>query len=161
MVIHNIAVNFLKPVGDLPIIKDALHLTYLENFGAAFGMFAGNRFVLIGTTAVMIAVCIYVLFFVKLKETYFVTKKRRINLTNFLKIGLSLVIGGGIGNLYERIFNGFVVDYIHFLKPVDFAVFNFSDTCVTVSVAFFAFYILFENGDKLDERNDKKGDETP
>ena len=65
-----------------------------------------------------------------------------------------LIIGGGIGNLIDRIFRTFVVDYIH-VKFVKFAIFNFADCCVVVGTILFIFYFLFLEGKRI-----KKHDQT-
>jgi signal peptidase II len=55
-----LAVKFLLPIDTVPIIKDALHLTYAENPGAAFGMLANNRWVfLIISTVAILAMAFY------------------------------------------------------------------------------------------------------
>ena len=56
---------------------------------------------------------------------------------------LILVLGGGIGNLIDRVLNGEVVDYINLLF-MRFAVFNFANICVCVGVALWVLVILLE-----------------
>ena len=54
---------------------------------------------------------------------------------------MAFVVGGGLGNLFDRIFRGFVVDYID-LRFLHFAVFNFADICVSLGSAVLIFLIL-------------------
>ena len=68
-------------------------------------------------------------------------------LKNWLKHPLlwwaaALFLGGGIGNLIDRIFRHFVVDYLDFCL-IHFAVFNFADCCVVIATALVMIYILF------------------
>ncbi len=128
------AVAELKPVGEMPFLQigdlDILHLTYLENTGSAFSSFAGQRaFLLIVTTAGILA-CLYVL----------ICHARQ---RPFLFWSLVLVLGGGLGNMYDRIFReGAVVDYLD-LQLFTFPVFNFADCCVTIGTAMLFIFILF------------------
>jgi len=47
-------------------------------------------------------------------------------------IGLGLILAGGIGNLFDRVFRGFVVDYIDFTPLIKYPIFNLADVCVVV-----------------------------
>ena len=120
--------NFLKPVGSVDVIPGLFSLDYVENKGAAFGMMANMRWVFIVFTIVVIAIILYVVF-----------KKK---ITNKLFIASAiLLIGGGIGNLIDRIFLGFVIDYlsISFFPPVC----NFADYCITIGTVLLLVYLLF------------------
>ena len=110
----------------IPIIENALHITYVLNDGAAFSMLSGQAWILCGvTTALVIAIIVYFL------------KKTTTHIPTLWMLGL--IIGGGIGNLIDRffrgdtIFYGKVVDYIDF-RLINFAVFNFADCCVVIGV---------------------------
>ena len=105
-------------------------LTYLENSGAVFGSFSGQRYLLIGVTSVLILVCLAALI------RYWKESK-------WLTVCLILMIGGGIGNLIDRVLNGEVVDYINLLF-MRFAVFNFADICVCVGVALWVLVIFLD-----------------
>ena len=112
---------YLEPVDTVPIIKGVLHLTYVMNKGAAFGMLADHRWVFMSlSTAAIIALGVYLFKFCK--ETL------------FTKIGFALIIGGGIGNMIDRITLKYVVDMID-CRFIDFYVFNFADSCVCVGAA--------------------------
>lgn len=136
--------NFLKPVGSVDVIPGLFSLDYVENKGAAFGMMANMRWVFIVFTIVVIAIILYVVF-----------KKK---ITNKLFIASAiLLIGGGIGNLIDRIFLGFVIDYlsVSFFPPVC----NFADYCITIGTVLLLVYLLFfsdyfksNKKDKLNEQ---------
>ena len=124
-----LAIEYLKPIGSYPIITDIFHLTYVENRGAAFGMMAGQKWILVWATALVLLVAIIVVMAGKIKNTA-------------VLFSVATIIGGGVGNLIDRIYRGYVVDYIH-LKVIDFAVFNFADICVTVGTILLLLYLLF------------------
>ena len=115
--------------GSVPVIKDVLHFTYVENTGAAFGMFKnGSVFLIITTVVILAAVVVYL--FVKKPSAAAV------------KISAGLIIGGALGNLYDRIFRGFVVDFIDF-KIINYPVFNIADCCVVCGAIIFAVWVIF------------------
>ncbi len=116
-----LAIAYLEPIDTLPLWKDVLHLTYLENRGAAFGMLADNRAVFMVVSTIGITLFIIYLF----------AKKERIPLFDG---GLTLVIGGGIGNMIDRVVLGYVVDFIDFTL-INFAIFNGADSFVSVGAA--------------------------
>lgn len=124
-----LAIEYLKPVGSYPIIADIFHLTYVENRGAAFGMMAGQKWLLVWATALVLLVAIIVVMAGKIKNTT-------------VLFAVATIIGGGVGNLIDRIYRGYVVDYVH-LKVINFAVFNFADICVTVGTILLLLSLLF------------------
>ena len=80
-----LAVKYLIPIGTLPIIKDALHLTYVENPGAAFGMMKNSRWIfLVISSVAIIGIIIYLIKF---------APKNRL-----CQLSLAFILGGGIGN---------------------------------------------------------------
>ena len=113
-----LTVLYLKPVGTFPILQDALHLTYVENRGAAFGMLADSRWVFMVVSAVSIVAL----------SVYLIRKKPK---SRLLCLSLAFVIGGGIGNMIDRIFRGYVVDYFSIQwKKLKDVVFNLGDIFV-------------------------------
>lgn len=118
----------LTMVATLPLIEGVLHLTYVENRGAAFGMFQGQRWILIGLTGVVLVAAIIYLISGKLTDRVMIW-------------GFALIISGGIGNLIDRIFRGFVVDYIDF-RLINFYVFNLADACVCIGVGLLILYLI-------------------
>lgn len=118
----------LKPVGQITAIPGFLNFFYLENRGAAFGILQNQRWFFI---AVVILVCIL-----------FIVGLFRYSHHEFFSYAASiLIIGGGLGNLIDRIRYGFVVDYISvsFFPPI----FNFADCCVTVGTVLLIVHLLF------------------
>lgn len=111
-----LALRYLAPHGVKTVIPGILSWAYVENRGMAFGMASGRVWLLIGLTALVIAAL----------TGYLLTHPDDPKLMRF---GLWTVIGGGLGNLYDRIAYGFVVDFIR-TEFIDFPVFNFADICV-------------------------------
>ena len=111
----------LAPIGELPLLDGVLHLTYVENRGMAFGMMQGQKWLLIWVTALVLLVLIAGIIMGKIRKpaTLFTT---------------AVIIGGGIGNLIDRVYRGYLVDYID-VRIINFAVFNFADICVTCGTA--------------------------
>jgi signal peptidase II len=97
-----VVVNTLKTSGSLVIIQDFFNLTYVENDGAAWGIFSGNRWFLI----IISIIAIYAVI------KYFLLD---VNVSKIEFVGYSLLLGGIIGNLIDRIFNGYIVDFIEFI----------------------------------------------
>ncbi|MGN0501307.1 MAG: signal peptidase II [Ruminococcus sp.] len=119
---------YLQPVGSVSVIDNLFSLTYVENKGVAFGMFSDMRWVFVALTSVLLAVIIFYMF-----------KKRPKG--KFFYICAALIIGGGIGNLIDRIFYGYVIDYLSlsFFPPVC----NFADYCITAGTIMLVIYLLF------------------
>ena len=106
------AVQALQPVGAMPFIPHVVELRFVLNQGMAFSLLSGKQlFLIIATSAALLAVA-YGLFFR--------SRGKRLQ-----QAALVLVLGGGIGNLIDRVLNGEVVDYINLLF-MRFAVFNFA-----------------------------------
>ncbi len=106
----------------LAIIKNFFYITYTHNTGAAFSIFTGKRLFLIVIT---IIVLIIIINYIKKNK---ITKKAEL-------IALSLVMGGSIGNLIDRIVYGYVIDFIDIkIFGYDFPVFNIADSFITIGV---------------------------
>ena len=116
-------VNFLftQSGRTYPLMKGFITLTYTENTGAGFGIFQGNTTALTVITAIVI-VCILVYLILAQKGNM------------WLRISLLFIVGGGIGNLVDRIGLGYVRDFVQFAFWEDFAIFNIADSFVTVGV---------------------------
>lgn len=139
-----LSVLYLEPIGTFPIIKDVIHLSYVENRGAAFGILSEHRWVFmmisiigIGALAVWLAVA-------KPKSKW-------------MRFGVSFVIGGGIGNMIDRIILGYVVDMID-CRFVNFYVFNIADSFVCIGCAMVFIALIAE---MIDEHKQKKTGDTP
>lgn len=110
------------------------NLTYLENRGAAFGVLQDKRSVFIILTSAIVIYLLY--YFVKNIKTS----------PRILNLSLALIISGAIGNFYDRLIQGYVVDFIEF-SFVKFPVFNVADILVTIGCALMIIYIIL-HGDK-------------
>ena len=124
------AVQALEPVGAMPLIPHVVELRFVLNPGMAFSLLSGKQLFLIAATGAALLLVAYWLFFR--------SRGRKLQ-----QAALILVLGGGIGNLIDRVLNGEVVDYINLLF-MRFAVFNFADICVCVGVALWVLVILLE-----------------
>jgi len=132
-----LAVDHLKPIDTFPIIPDALHLTYVTNYGAAFGMLADHRWVFLVISTVAIV----------LMAAYLYYKRDEHPL---LGVAISFIIGGGIGNMIDRTLMGYVVDFVDF-RLINFAVFNVADIFVCVGCGLM-FLWLFKFAEFDDEK---------
>lgn len=112
----------------IPVIQDLFHITYIENRGAAFSMLEGAQtFLIILPTALIIAALIYI--FKKRKQAHWM-----------LMLAVSFIVGGGIGNLIDRIAYGQVTDYF---DVKGFAIFNIADIFVCVGCGLLILQVLF------------------
>lgn len=118
-----------------PIEGPFVNFTYLENRGAAFGILQDKRFFFLIITLVIVCYLLYHFY-----NTYKTNPK-------ILNISLALIISGALGNFYDRVVNGFVVDFIEF-SFFNFPVFNVADIFVTVGCALMIIYIIFIHEDK-------------
>lgn len=124
------AVQALQPVGSMPLIPHVVELRFVLNQGMAFSLLSGKQLFLIGVTSAALLLIAYWLFF-------------RCRGKNLERAAMILVLGGGVGNLIDRVLNGEVVDYINLLF-MRFAVFNFADICVCVGVGLWVLAIFLE-----------------
>lgn len=123
------AVHVLQPMHSLPVWEGVFSLTYVENRGAAFGIFQDARWPLaILTVAVLIALTVYL---VKTRPVHKV-----------MRASAALIYAGAVGNLIDRVWHGYVVDLFSF-DLIHFPVFNVADICVVCGVILLAVYLLF------------------
>ncbi len=134
------AYNGLRLNGTQPIIQDVLHLTYYENTGAAFSILTGKTTLLAAVTGIIIIAAIYCM----------VTRRIEGKLLNSC---VALIIAGGVGNLIDRVFRGYVIDFIDF-RLINFPVFNVADICVVIGTVLMMIYFLFIEG-KSSENHSK------
>ncbi|WP_296141400.1 signal peptidase II [uncultured Anaerococcus sp.] len=114
-----------------------LNFTYLENRGAAFGILQDSRLFFIILTLAIVAVLVY----------YFIKNYKKNPI--ILNIALAMIISGAIGNFYDRLFQGYVVDFIEFAF-IKFPVFNIADIFVTIGSLLMIIYLLFlEESEKI------------
>lgn len=132
-----LAVQYLKGNPSFPIWEGVLHLTYLENTGAAFGILRGRRWVFMVISAVAIVAMLYYLIRYRPKN-------------KLMGTALAFIISGGIGNMIDRVVQGYVVDFIDFTL-INFAIFNVADTCVCIGACLLILYMLLQKEEKLSD----------
>jgi len=119
--------NNMSLYESIPVIPNIFHLTYIENPGAAFGLFANQRVFFIIITLIILGAVIY--FYRHLKKQQII-----------LKIALGMVVGGAIGNLIDRLRIGTVTDFFDFrIWPV----FNIADSAIVIGMVYTAYQLLF------------------
>lgn len=125
-------IKFFNVNEGINIIKGFLKLFYIKNTGAAFGMLSGNIFLLSMITIILI---------------YYLIKELKNNMSNKLsRISFALILSGAIGNLIDRVFRKYVVDFISFtLFNHEMAIFNIADSYITIGVILLM-YVIFKEG---------------
>ena len=125
--------------GSIEIIPKFLYITYCKNTGIAWSMLSGKRLFLIVVSLIEIGVLIY--FFIEKMKTK----------DKWYCFSLALMIGGAVGNLYDRCVLGYVRDFIDtYPFGYNFPVFNIADAALCIGVGIILILML------LEERNEKK-----
>ncbi|TGE32709.1 signal peptidase II [Desulfosporosinus sp. Sb-LF] len=115
--------NFI-PGETLKVIPKVFHLTYVLNPGAAFGLMAGRTWIFVVTALLVVGGVIYGQFRISHGEV-------------LTRLSLGMIGGGALGNLYDRLVIGRVVDYLDFqIWPF---VFNFADSMIVIGVGLLVF----------------------
>lgn len=119
---------------DIIVIKDFFGLSYLENRGAAFGIFQDKAIILAAVTLIIIGGMIY----------YIIRYKP---LSMIFKVGSAMVISGALGNLFDRVYYNYVVDFLmlHYKNVYYFPTFNVADILVVVGTGLMVLYLLKED----------------
>lgn len=118
----------LQSIGMIDVIDGVLSFTYVRNYGAAFGMLEGQKWLLLILTIVILAGGIW--FFLRNK------------LTNpWLLSGGAAVLAGAMGNLIDRFRLSYVIDFIE-VRFISFPVFNIADCCVVIGMLILGICIL-------------------
>lgn len=126
-----LAVNQLRNQEPMILIPGVFQLHYLENRGAAFGIFQGQKWAFIVMTLLVLLVIAYLYNRIPLEKRF-----RWLRL-----IGVALC-AGAIGNLIDRMARGYVIDFFYF-ELIDFPIFNVADCYVTVSAVLLVILFLF------------------
>lgn len=136
-----LAIKYLSIGTPIVFVDNFFQLNYTENFGAAWSILQENPIVL---TIVSVLIIIGVIVF-KLKEK----AKGVLNLT------LNLIIAGALGNLIDRLFRGYVIDFIDikFGSFYDYPVFNFADIFIVIGTFIFAYLVIFNKYDFEKRKN--------
>lgn len=126
------ALDRILKTGDIgttyTLLEGVLGIRYLNNTGVAFGLFSENAWVVAAIAALIIVGLLIFL--------------RKIQLGGLSAIGISMILGGAIGNLFDRVFHGAVIDMIELLF-IDFYVFNLADVGVVCGAALCILSVLF------------------
>lgn len=132
-------VNNLKGKEDIVWIKNVFELQYLENTGAAFSSFLGKQGFLITISSLIFLVVLWK--FIQIPEG-----KRY----GFMRFSFALLMSGAIGNLIDRVKQGYVVDFFYFM-PINFPRFNVADCYVCVAMGLIVIFLIFVYKDEETE----------
>ena len=135
------AVTALKGHASVSFIPKLLQFTYVENTGIAFGMLKGMHWLVIPINIVIMTVCV-------LMARSYNKKGAKLAVT-----ALCMIVSGALGNMLDKIFKGYVVDFIETVF-VEFPVFNVADILVCCGAALLCIYVVFfdkeeKNGNHL------------
>lgn len=122
---------FLKGTNGFFILNDSLGLYYVENTGISFSMLSGKLGIISIVTLIIIAFIIYILLKTPKTKKYFP-----------IYIALIFLLSGALGNLIDRIFRGFVIDFID-IAIISFPIFNLADIYVCISLIGIVLLIIF------------------
>lgn len=127
------AVNVLMDKEPIWIIPGALQFYYLPNgnTGAAFGMLEGHQLFFLAIAIIVVLLIGIILYRIPLDKKY-----------RFLSILLVFIAAGGVGNMYDRAVQSYVVDFIYF-SLINFPIFNVADMYVSVCTVLLAIYLIF------------------
>jgi len=125
-------VAYNMEVYDAINLTNFLSITYVKNTGAAFSILDGNRIFLILIAFIAINI-IYIYY------------QKEIKINKVKNVTYSLLLGGIIGNLIDRVLYGYVIDYISFkILNYNFPVFNFADICIVIGCILMIILIIKE-----------------
>ena len=139
-----VALIKLKPIHTTTFLNGFMDFTFVENRGAAFGILSGKIWFFIIVTIIISILIIYSFFKLPKQKEY-----------NFLKISLMLILSGALGNLIDRIFRGYVIDFFEFTF-IEWPVFNIADIYVVVGTLIFSYVVLFVIKEEPDFMNFRK-----
>lgn len=133
--------------GSTCIIKNMVNITYVENTGGAWGVGQGDIATFIIVNILVLGIII----------RFIVTQKDRIG--NLTLSALVLILSGGISNFIDRIFRGFVVDYIDINQIFKFPVFNLEDMIIIIGWLLFIVVVSISmiklKNEKVDDKVEK------
>jgi signal peptidase II len=136
-----IALTKLKPLGSVTFIDGFMDFTFVENRGAAFGILNGRVWLLLVIAAVICIVIIAAMLEMPNTKEY-----------KWLKWSLMLILAGAIGNVADRLFRGYVVDFFEFTF-IKWPVFNMADIYVVIGTIVMAVLVLFVIKDDKEEKD--------
>ena len=125
-----IIVNTFELYESVDVIPGVINFTYVQNTGAAFSLFSDKTLFLIIFTAILMIGCVFVV----IKDLF---------KSSFVNCSLVICVGGGIGNIIDRIRLNYVIDFIE-CKLFTFPIFNVADIAITVGAGILCIYIIKE-----------------
>lgn len=125
-----LAVYFLKDQPAIPLWEGVFELQYCENPGIAFSLLENQRWLFIPATCLVMLLLTIMLLRSDLRHS------------KVFSISCAMILGGGLGNLIDRIAYQYVIDFLYF-KLINFPIFNFADCCVVVGAILLFAYLLF------------------
>ena len=128
-----------------PVIEGVFHFTYVKNTGMAFGMLKDHRWVFMVFSTISIIVLIVYLFRFRPENRW-------------MQVSLALIIGGGLGNMIDRILLGYVVDFLDFTL-INFAVFNVADSFVCIGAGIMIVCLIIDLIREIKLEKAKKAEE--
>lgn len=117
----HLVLTYLKGENDISLISGVLQLRYIENRGMAFGLFEGKIPVFV--ILCLLFFCLFVYVYARIPRTRYYLP---------LAVTSVIMVSGALGNFIDRVFRGYVVDFIYF-SLIDFPVFNMADIYVVCS----------------------------
>ncbi len=117
---------------DIALIPGVLALRSAKNTGMAMGLFSGNAALLLVASVVVVALCLFLL--------------RKYRVSGLARLSLSLIAGGALGNMVDRLFLGYVIDMID-VECIRFYIFNVADIGVVCGAVLCGVSLLFRPED--------------
>ena len=127
-----LVINNIEMGATVPAIPGLFHFTQVHNIGAAFSILQGMRWLFVALFLALTAALFW---------EYF---KKRLPFTVFERWCLAAIYGGGLGNIIDRIFRGYVVDMIA-VEFMDFPVFNLADSFISCGCVLLLLHLAFFN----------------
>ena len=128
----HLVLTYLKGENDISLIPGVLQLRYIENRGMAFGLFEGKIPVFV--ILCLLFFCLFVYVYARIPRTRYYLP---------LAVTSVIMVSGALGNFIDRVFRGYVVDFIYF-SLIDFPVFNMADIYVVCSGILLVLLVCFK-----------------
>ena len=132
-----LVVDKVPAYGSITVIPGFFDLTHIYHTGGAFGFLAGKSSLfrhMFFLTASVIAMGMIVYLYLKTPRDYL-----------FLRSGLTMILGGAVGNVIDRIRLGKVVDYIDlYINDLHWPAFNVADSAITLGILIFVYHLFFK-----------------
>ncbi len=141
--------KFLFINKDISLIPGVLKFHTVQNRGGAFGVGQNSTFSFIITNIIVLGIIIK---FISMQANQIDRKTG---------VAISMVLAGGFGNLIDRVFKGFVVDFIDISEAINFPNFNFADICIVIGWVLLAlFFAIYANNVRMGKRKKEKDDKS-